>query len=203
MQREPSCPATLVLAFDTPPRRPVPTTFVADPTVSGAFVVTLARFSVELPSSVHVGDPLGLRPGDTDAIFIDLTAVACPSPVTARVDVRPSSSANRVFLKQPDSLVPVRVFGSAKVDVTQIVRVRLEYALPTEQAAARDANHDGYLDRVYSFRTAATGIVCGQKNVTVTGGLRVPPASRPPVPSPPSDARDLTSVEALASFVQV
>jgi len=162
--------ATLVVAFDTPPRRPVPKTFDTDTSSPGSIVVTVARFSVELPSSVHGGDPLGLAPDSGDATFIDLTAVACPSTVNAHVDVRPSSSANRVFLKQPESLIQMRVFGSAKVDVTQIDRVRLEYALPVGQDAARDVNHDGYLDRDYSFRTASIGVVCGQKNATVTGG---------------------------------
>ena len=86
---------------------------------------TQAQFTVPLPTSVQRGDSLGYEPIVGGDIFVEVKAVACSSPLTAHVDVRPSSSANRVYPRQWQSLVPVRVYGSSTIDVTKASRVRL------------------------------------------------------------------------------
>jgi hypothetical protein len=165
--------ATRLPSFTTPPRASIGFAYPALGPASGDtnYVFTQARFTVPLPASVHPGDTLAYEPAVGTGVFVVATAIHCPAPLTAHVDVRPGSSANRLHPRRLQSLVPVRIFGSTRVDVTKIHRLRLGWALPADQAPAGDADHDGYPDRVYYFRQWRTGITCGQTHVRVTGGL--------------------------------
>jgi hypothetical protein len=139
-----------------------------------------APFSFDLPAGVIAdGNQVALRVGSHEAI-LTLSAVACAStqPLTATIDVLPGISANLVIPSLKLPVLPVRVFGSASLDVTAIASVKLGNAAPATLPAAlarllapRDRNGDGYLDRDYVFVPAATGIVCGATSASLTGTL--------------------------------
>jgi hypothetical protein len=84
-----------------------------------------------------------------------------------------SISTNYVLPRVRAPPLPVLVYGSPDVDVRSTASVQLQDAapglVPGFLTRPFDADHDGYLDRVYWFSPAATGIVCGQRSVTMTG----------------------------------
>ena len=125
------------------------------------------------------GDSVALRVGGRTAIAI-LAAVTCapPEPLVASIDVLPGLSPNLVIPSLKLPLLPVRVFGSAQLDVTAIATVKLGAAAPVvlppllaKLLGPRDRNGDGYLDRDYVFVPAATGIACGATSASLTGTL--------------------------------
>ena len=166
-------PATVLLNFNTKPR-----SLLAAPEavsgVDGEFVYTSGDLSATLPSSLAVGSIIGLKPANGGSSFIVLTVVDCtPPPVTARIDVLPGLRVNYVIPRLRAPVLPVLIYGSATVNVQSMTSVHLQDAaaasVPAILSRPFDANHDGYLDRVYWFSPIATGIACGQTSVTLTG----------------------------------
>jgi hypothetical protein len=139
-----------------------------------------APFSFDLPAGLIAdGNEVALRVGSHTAIAT-LSAITCapPQPVTASIDVLPGIKPNLVIPSLKLPVLPVRVFGSAQLDVTAIATVKLGTAAPAvlppalaRLFAPRDRNGDGYLDRDYLFVPAATGISCGATSVSLTGTL--------------------------------
>ena len=122
---------------------------------------------------------MALRLGSHAAI-VTLSAITCaaPQPLAASIDVLPGFSPNLVIPSLRVPVLPVRVFGSAQLDVTAIATVKLGTAAPAvlpsllaRLLAPRDRNGDGYLDRDYVFVPAATGISCGATSAGLTGTL--------------------------------
>jgi hypothetical protein len=124
------------------------------------------------------GNSVALRVGSKEAILI-LSATTCsPQPITASIDILPGVSPNLVAPRVKLPVLPVRVFGSAKLDVTAIATVKLGTASPAalppilaQLLKPRDRNGDGYLDRDYVFVPSATGITCGATSAALTGTL--------------------------------
>jgi hypothetical protein len=139
-----------------------------------------APFSFDLPAGVIAdGNEVALRVGSHTAIAT-LSAITCapPAPIAASIDVLPGVSPNLVIPSLKLPLLPVRVFGSAQLDVTAIATVKLGAAAPVvlppllaKLLGPRDRNGDGYLDRDYVFVPAATGIACGATTAALTGTL--------------------------------
>ena len=139
-----------------------------------------APFSFDLPAgTIAAGNEVALRLGSHTAI-VTLSAITCaaPQPVAASIDVLPGLSPNLVIPSLRVPVLPVRVFGSAQLDVTAIASVKLGTAAPAalpaplaRLLAPRDRNGDGYLDRDYLFVPAATGISCGATSASLTGTL--------------------------------
>jgi hypothetical protein len=139
-----------------------------------------APFSFDLPAGLIAdGNEVALRVGSHTAIAT-LSAITCapPQPLAASIDVLPGLSPNLVIPSLKLPVLPVRVFGSAQLDVTAISTVKLGTAAPAalppllaRLLTPRDRNGDGYLDRDYVFVPAATGISCGATSVTLTGTL--------------------------------
>lgn len=139
-----------------------------------------APFSFDLPAgTIADGNEVALRLGSHTAIVTrSATTCAAPQPLAASIDVLPGISPNLVIPSLKAPVLPVRVFGSAQLDVTAIATVKLGTAgpatLPPSLArllTPRDRNHDGYLDRDYVFVPKATGISCGATSVDLTGTL--------------------------------
>ena len=139
-----------------------------------------APFSFDLPAgTIAAGNEVALRLGSHTAI-VTLSAITCaaPQPVAASIDVLPGLSPNLVIPSLRVPVLPVRVFGSAQLDVTAIASVKLGTAAPAalpaplaRLLAPRDRNGDGYLDRDYVFVPAGTGISCGATSASLTGTL--------------------------------
>jgi len=139
-----------------------------------------ASFSFDLPAgTIAPGNEVALRLGSHAAI-VTLSAITCaaPQPLVASIDVLPGISPNLVIPSLRLPVLPVRVFGSAQLDVTAIATVKLGTAAPAalpaplaRLLAPRDRNGDGYLDRDYVFVPAATGISCGATSVGLSGTL--------------------------------
>ena len=85
----------------------------------------------------------------------------------------PGLRVNYVIPRLRAPVLPVLVYGSSAVSVRAITSVHLQDAalgsVPAILTRPFDADHDGYLDRVYWFSPVATGITCGQTSVTLTG----------------------------------
>ena len=139
-----------------------------------------APFSFDLPAgTIAAGNEVALRVGSHAAI-VTLSAITCaaPQPLAVSIDVLPGFSPNLVIPSLKVPVLPVRVFGSAQLDVTAIATVKLGTAAPAvlpsllaRLLAPRDRNGDGYLDRDYVFVPAATGISCGATSANLTGTL--------------------------------
>ncbi len=143
-----------------------------------------APFSFTLaPGAVAPGNDVAFRQSGHVAITV-LNAVTCSTPpsITAVIDVLPGIASNPVIPSLRLPILPVRVFGSATLDVTKIATVKLgnasAVAIPPwlvrlfpRLFAPRDRNGDGYLDRDYFFAPASTGIACGATSVNLTGTL--------------------------------
>lgn len=165
-------PARLAGSATTPARSAVETPRPAggDPGRSDNYVFTTAPFSVAL-TGVRTGDLLGLAPrGSGGGIFVELRAIDCGLPVRgARVDLLPGSTGNVVQPHVAADLLPVRIFGSPRLQVRQLERVRLGEAAPVAVRAPRDHDRDGRADRVYLFAQGDTDIQCVDRGVVVTG----------------------------------
>lgn len=165
-------PARLVGAATTPVRSLVATPRPAggDPGRSDNYVFATAPFSVDL-TGVRPGDLLGLAPrGSGGGIFVELRAIECGLPVRgARVDLLPGSAENVVEPHVAAELLPVRVFGSPRLQVRQLERIRLGVAAPVAVRAPRDHDRDGRADRVYLFAQGDTDIQCVDRGVVLTG----------------------------------
>jgi hypothetical protein len=141
-----------------------------------------AAFSFTLASgTIQPGDDVALREGNRTAVVI-LSAVACattpPPPITAVIDILPGITPNFVAPSVRLPILPVRIFGSATLDVTKIATVKLGNASPVAIPPAlaklfvpKDRNGDGLLDRDYLFVPKATGIACGATSASLTGTL--------------------------------
>jgi hypothetical protein len=160
----------------TTPRRAVlrtPEPSGGNPNVSDNFVFASAPISVPL-TGVAPGDALGLIPaGGGGGIFVSVTAMNCGLPVLkSKVDVLPGSRNNPVHPTNAAELIPVRVFGSRRLDVRRITTVRLGEAAPASARPPRDVNRDGRPDRTYYFRQGDTDMMCIDTVVKVTGQTR-------------------------------
>lgn len=162
-----------IVDFDSGPRGLLVPPQPIDPPRPGQennYVFTSGDFTVALPNTVVPGSFLGVKPANGGTDFITLRAVACTS---ARIDVLPGLSPNYVLPHLRAPLLPVLVYGSPSLAVRSITAVHLQNAAPGSVPAILtrpfDANQDGYLDRVYWFSPAATGIACGQSSVSMTG----------------------------------
>jgi hypothetical protein len=171
--------ASVVGRTTTPPRKSLRTPIPANgnPKVRDNFVFTSAPMSVRL-RGVKPGDALGLRPArEPGGIYVNVTAMDCRLPVLkAKVDVRPGSKANKVYPNKAQKLIPVRIFGSARLNVKRIKEIHLGEAAPASvpqklkpKLKPRDVNRDGRLDRLYYFRQGDTYIMCIDTKVNVTG----------------------------------
>jgi hypothetical protein len=146
-------------------------------------VYAAAAFDVTLPAgTIPVGNSvLIVKQGKT--AYLTATAVSCPDtpppttlPVT--VDVLPGISPNYVIPSLKPAVLPVRIFGSASVDVTKLATIKVGNATPatvppwlSSLFAPKDRNGDGFLDRDVLVSPAATGITCASTSVAVTGTL--------------------------------
>ena len=109
--------------------------------------------------------------------YVTLGAVACSSgPITARIDLRPGSTLNRVAPSDKQASLVVRLYGSATLDVRNVTDVKLGNAAAAPIPAGKrkrflphDRDKDGYLDRDFLFVPAATGITCSSTSVSLTG----------------------------------
>jgi hypothetical protein len=170
-------PATKILTFPGPDRTALPAPEPIDPPATGTpdnWVFLSGDIDVALPGTVHAGDLLGVKPAGVETTFLNVPVVDCtPPPIVARIDVLPGLRTNYVVPRLRAPVLPVLVYGSPAVSVRTITSVHLQNAAPGSVPAILtrpfDANHDGYLDRVYWFSPAATGIACGQSSVSMTG----------------------------------
>ena len=100
--------------------------------------------------------------------------------IHATVDVKPGSDPNTINLKSK-GLVPVALLGSASFDVTQVDTASVRFGPHQHEsadagaAAVRfnfdDVNLDGYLDLVYFFRPAETGLQPGDTEACLHGTI--------------------------------
>jgi 6-phosphogluconolactonase (cycloisomerase 2 family) len=100
------------------------------------------------------------------------SAVALGLSFPVAVDIRPGSVPNPV---NPRSfgVIPVAILGASGFDVTTVlvssVRFGPSGAPPVQGGEIEDVDGDGELDLVLHFRTAATGIACGDTSAGMTG----------------------------------
>jgi hypothetical protein len=101
---------------------------------------------------------------DEFTIMKDLKLVA--------IDVEPWSSANEI---RPDSnnLIPVAVLGAADFDATQVdestVKLGVGGASNVASPLVFDVAGDAETDFILGFKTEATGIFCGDTEVSLVG----------------------------------
>ncbi|MBU8870216.1 MAG: right-handed parallel beta-helix repeat-containing protein [Gemmatimonadales bacterium] len=96
------------------------------------------------------------------------------------IDIKPESDTNPINCKLPmKGTVPVAVLGSDEFDVSTLdpatVRfgpedaIAVNYSDRGQVRHSLDINRDGYLDLMFHFRLAETGIRCDDTGVTLTG----------------------------------
>ena len=147
---------------------------VLDPGASTTIIYTmLARFNgpeTESGGAASIGDPLefDMSPGTTIAFEFS----GAPSMGAMGIDVRPWNRRNHV---NPNSwgAVPVAILGSADFDVTMVddstITLGVGEAPPFHVSHPRDFNRDGFVDKLFFFKTKRTGIECGDTEVSLTG----------------------------------
>ena len=112
-----------------------------------------APFDVTLAvGKIAVGNEVLVAQSDHTA-YATFTAVDCgttPPPITATIDILPGVASNPVIPSLRLPLLPVRIYGSAALDVTSISSVKLgdasQVAIPKALAglfAPHDRNGDG------------------------------------------------------------
>ena len=94
------------------------------------------------------------------------------SPVSATIDIKPSSDPNSVNPRSK-GVVPVAVLGSIGFDATQVYFLTVTFgsdgASTAHDGHVEDINDDGFMDMVFHFKTQETGIVCGDTEATLVG----------------------------------
>lgn len=101
------------------------------------------------------------------------TAVAPETDVD--IDIKPGSDPNSINTDR-NGVIAVAILGSASFDVQTVDETTVEFgpngAAPCKRnAALEDANADGFVDMVFHFRVAETGIASGDVSATLTGEL--------------------------------
>jgi hypothetical protein len=145
----------------------------------GSFQAAASFAAGDRPYSVAVADPDGdgvpdlvtaNHRGDDVSVLLNL----CDPPTGPEIDIKPGSETNPINLMR-NSLIPVAIFGSDIVDVSEVDVTTLMFGREGAAAAHRkgghfeDVNDDGLLDLMSHFRTRETGIAMGDTEACVTG----------------------------------
>lgn len=93
--------------------------------------------------------------------------------IDVSIDIKPGSDRNPINLRSKGN-IPVAILSSDTFDATQVnwETVRFGPSGATERhqrVHVKDADYDGYMDVVLHFKTRDTGILCGDKETTLTG----------------------------------
>ncbi len=99
---------------------------------------------------------------------------AIPGPGDISIDIAPPDKYNRVDLRNVTfrSRVAVALLSSARFDALQVDPETLRFGIDGATVTwswTRDVNHDGLADLVVQFKTADTGIECGDTQASLTG----------------------------------
>lgn len=95
------------------------------------------------------------------------------------IDVKPGSDPNSINLKSK-GVIPVALFGSAEFDINQVDTSTVSFGpmhhhmgsgAPAVKFNAEDVNLDGYLDLVFFFKPAQTGLQTSDLIACLHGNL--------------------------------
>jgi hypothetical protein len=95
------------------------------------------------------------------------------------IDVKPGSYPNSINLKSK-GLIPVALFGSAEFDVNQVSTDSVTFGpmhhhtdggAPAVKFHSKDVNLDGYLDLVFFFKPAQTGLQASDTTACLHGNF--------------------------------
>jgi Tol biopolymer transport system component len=96
-----------------------------------------------------------------------------PSTTSVNIDIKPGSFPNSVNVNS-NGVIPVAILGTEEFDATTVNALTVLFgpnaALEIHgQGHIQDVNNDGRPDMVLHFRTANTGITCGDTSASLTG----------------------------------
>lgn len=103
----------------------------------------------------------------------EVTAYEFEQVLPVDIDVKPGSDPNSVNPRSP-GVIPVAVLGTDTFDVASIDVTTIRFGPSGTEAAPHhsaleDVDGDGLTDLVLHFLTQASGIICGDDSVSLTG----------------------------------
>ncbi len=108
------------------------------------------------------------RPGNTSFQLIGTPVDAA----VAFIDIKPGSADNPINPRS-NGVIPVAVLGSIDFDATQIDVATIVFgpggAPAVHGGHVQDANNDGFMDMLFHFGTAESGIACGDTEAFLSG----------------------------------
>lgn len=156
-------------AFDVPPTHHGVNTFVFN--LDPAFYSKLEDGSAQIEVR-NVGQKIDLFA--LDYATLDIT-YNCKTKVT--IDIKPASDPSS-FGANSNGKIPVALFGSANLDVTQIDDSTVRFgdsensgAYAFKSGGLEDKNGDGFMDKVYHFNFQETNLDPGDTVGYLTGTL--------------------------------
>jgi hypothetical protein len=100
------------------------------------------------------------------------SAVLLALSLAVALDIKPGSVPNPVNLRS-SGVIPVAILGSSRLDVSTVVVSSVRFgpsgSSPVQGSHIADVDGDGEPDLVMHFRTAETGIACGDTSAGLTG----------------------------------
>ncbi|HMD80511.1 MAG TPA: hypothetical protein VKE92_04330, partial [Anaerolineales bacterium] len=104
----------------------------------------------------------------TDTASVTVTVV----PIS--IDIIPNNFQNEIILDEPETEIPVAIFGSSALDVSSVAEESLELG-PNTASATRyeqsDSNGDGLIDHISYYRTGDLGLSEGDKSACFSGSV--------------------------------
>ena len=105
--------------------------------------------------------------------YPDRAVLRRPLTGSVQIDIKPDGYPNGVNPRSR-GVIPVAVLGTDIFDVATVDESSLRFGpdqahIADRQARFEDVNFDGIMDLTLHFRTADTGIACGDESATLTG----------------------------------
>jgi len=115
--------------------------------------------------------PGGLIPGQLESALTNFASAL--SGVTMKIQIKPGSISPVPINPRANGVIPVAILSTANFDATKVdpstVRFGPNGALNSQPPSFEDVDKDGRTDIVLHFRSANTGIACGDTLAGLTG----------------------------------